>query len=184
MACVVGFGFIWITELISAIFHYSLIVGVCTWYFTSTNEERGTFSLCTGLWWAFRYNMGSLAFGSFILAVIWVLRIIFEYFAQKIEKMNQDNPAVKCILCACRCCLECCHKFVKFINQNAYVQMALTGHNFCSSAMSGFALAIKHSVSFIITNGIGYFLNILGKLAIACANTGVGYLILTKVPKY
>ena len=121
MGTVIVFGMFWIVELISAIFHYSLIVGVCTWYFTSTNEERGTFSLCTGFAWAFRYNMGSLAFGSFLLAVIWMLRMIFEYLANKIESMNKENSAVKCILCACRCCLDCCHKFVKFINQNAYV---------------------------------------------------------------
>lgn len=78
------FGLFWIAELIVAIFHYSLIVGVCTWYFTSTADSRGNFSLLKGIWWSFRYNLGSLALGSFILAVIWVIRIIFEYFEKKL----------------------------------------------------------------------------------------------------
>lgn len=78
------FGLFWIAELIAAIFHYALIVGVCTWYFTSTGDSRGNFSLLKGFWWSVRYNLGSLALGSFILALIWVVRILFEYFESKL----------------------------------------------------------------------------------------------------
>lgn len=85
------FGLFWIAELLAAIFHYALIVGVCTWYFTSTADSRGSFSLCKGFWWSFRYNLGSLALGSFILALIWVVRIVFEYFQKKLERMSGDN---------------------------------------------------------------------------------------------
>lgn len=77
---VYALGLFWIAELIAAIFHYALIVGVCTWYFTSTADSRGRFSLLRGFWWSIRYNLGSLALGSFILALIWMIRIVFEYF--------------------------------------------------------------------------------------------------------
>lgn len=73
------FGLFWVAELLSAIYQYTMIVAVCTWYFSSTHDTRGNFSLLRGLWWSIRYNLGSLALGSFILAVIWVIRMIFEY---------------------------------------------------------------------------------------------------------
>lgn len=77
-----------------------------------------------------------------------------------------------------RCCLDCCHRFVKFLNENAYIQIALTGDNFCSSAMQAFTLALKHSGSFFITNGIGMLISFLGKVTIAVANTLIGFLII------
>ena len=174
------FGFFWISELICAIFQYMLIVGVCQWYFTSTINSRGSFSIFKGLWWAFRYNLGSLAFGSFILAIIWSIRIVFEYVQKKLESIGGNNSALSCIKYIVRCCLDCCHRFVKFLNKNAYIQVALTGNNFCHSALSACALALKNSATFVITNGIGYLLSFLGKMSIAVGNTCIGYLIINQ----
>lgn len=78
-----------------------------------------------------------------------------------------------------RCCLDCCHRFIKFLNDNAYIQVALTGKNFCSSAMAAFVLALKNSASFVITNGIGTLIQFLGKLGISVGNTLVGYVMVT-----
>lgn len=158
-----------------------MIVGVCTWYFTSTADSRGSFSIFKGFWWSFRYNLGSLALGSFVLAVIWVIRIIFEYFEKKLQKWGGDNSVTKCATCAIRCCLDCCHRFVKFLNKNAYIQVALTGKNFCASAMAAFILALKNSSSFIITNGVGYLIQLLGKLSISVGNLLLAYVMLTQL---
>jgi solute carrier family 44 (choline transporter-like protein), member 2/4/5 len=79
-----------------------------------------------------------------------------------------------------RCCLACCHRFIKFMNKNAYIQVALTGKNFCDSGMNAMALALKNSGSFIITNGIGSFIGLLGKLSISLGNVLIAYLVLTK----
>lgn len=175
------FGLFWIVELLQAIFKFMLIVGVCTWYFTSTHDSRGRFSIFKGLWWAIRYNFGSLALGSFILAIIWTIRVIFEYLEKKTKNLFGDNAAANCLKNFIRCCLACFHRFVKFLNDNAYIQIALTGQNFCSSAMASFSLALKHSGSFFITNGIGMLISMLGKLSIAIGNTLIGYLMLSKI---
>ena len=152
------FVFFWVYELIQAVFSYVVIVAVCTWYFTSSNDSRGTFSLTRGFWWSIRYNFGSLLFGSFILAVIWVIRIVFEYVQEKLEKSSGNSQAVKFIGVCVSCCLDCFHRFIKFLNENAYIQMALTGDSFCTSAVNAFVLAIKNSGTFFITNGAGALL--------------------------
>jgi len=41
-----------------------------------------------GLWWAFRYNLGSLAFGSMLLAIVWMIRVIFEYLDKKLKSLS------------------------------------------------------------------------------------------------
>ena len=80
-----AFLFFWITAFIIASTQYVLIVAVVSWYFTQNEETRGNFSLLKGYWWSIRYNMGSLLFGSFIIAVIWLIRTIFEYINRKIQ---------------------------------------------------------------------------------------------------
>lgn len=171
-------------EFIQALFQYAVIVGTCTWYFTSTQDSRGNFSLCQGFLWGLKYNQGSLAFGSFLLAVIWVIRICMEILNKQMDKVKDNNPVAKCAINCTRCCLDCFHRFIKFVNENAYIQVALTGENFCTSAMSAFVLALKNAASFFITNGIGAFLFFLGKAAICILNTAVGYLIINNVEEF
>ena len=79
------FAFFWVYEFVQAVFSYVLIVAVSMWYFTSNQDTRGTFSMCTGFGWALFYNFGSLSLGSMILAIIWIIRITFEYIDSQLE---------------------------------------------------------------------------------------------------
>lgn len=73
------FYFFWVAALLVAATQYIIIVAVASWYFTQSDDKGGDFSLCRGLWWTLRYNLGSLMFGSFLMAVVWMIRTIFEY---------------------------------------------------------------------------------------------------------
>mmetsp|Transcript_10816 Transcript_10816/g.16437 ORF Transcript_10816/g.16437 Transcript_10816/m.16437 type:complete len:162 (-) Transcript_10816:21-506(-) len=110
-----------------------------------------------------------------------MVRMIFEYVEKKMKSLMGNNGAAKCIINCTRCCLDCCHRFVKFLNKNAYVQVALTGENFCSSAMAAFVLALKNSGSFLIVNGVGSLITFLGKMTIAAGNSAIAYIMLTKM---
>ena len=178
------FMFFWVFEFIQAVFNYTIIVAVCTWYFSSTNDISGNFSLTTGFIWSFRYNFGSLALGSFILAIVWIIRIIFEYIDDKMKTAKENNEVVRYISMCIRFVLDCFHRFIKFLNDNAYIQVALTGENFCSSAMAAFVLALKNASSFFITNGIGSLIHLLGKASIIIANVILGYFIIRFFPEF
>jgi choline transporter-like protein 2/4/5 len=67
--------------------------------------------------------MGSIAFGSFIIALVQLIRIIFEYYRRKIQAANKDNPVVKFLLCYTSYLLACLERCVKFITKNAYIQV-------------------------------------------------------------
>ena len=117
-----AFLFFWITAFIVACTQYILIVAVVSWYFTENANNRGNFSLLRGYWWSLRYNLGSLLFGSFIIAVIWMIRVIFEYINRKITQSNGGAmaPPMQAFMKCCRCALDCCHRFVKYVNMHAY----------------------------------------------------------------
>jgi len=85
------FYFLWIVAFSLAATQYVLIVAVASWYFTQNSDRRGDFSIMRGYYWLWRFNLGSVLFGSFLIAVVWFIRIIFEYISQK---MNQgcENP--------------------------------------------------------------------------------------------
>lgn len=185
MLAVHGFMYFWLMEFIQAFFNYALLTGVCTWYFTSSQDTRGNFSLKQGFWWGFRYNMGSLAFGAFLLAVVWTIKIVFEYINNQVSKLKGKNGGFANSIVNCtRCCIDCFHRFIKFLNDNAYAQMALTGESFCMSAMNACILALKNSGSFFIANGIGALIQSLGKGFISVCNTAIGYMVISKVPSF
>lgn len=171
-------------EFILAVFQYTLITGVCTWYFTSSQDTRGRFSLRQGFWWAFRYNQGSLALGSFLLAIIWTLRVTLEFLNNQIAKLKGKSGIAQTVVSCTRCCLDCFHRFIKFLNKNAYVMVVLNGEPFCTSAMQACILALKNSGNFFIAHGIGKVIHSLGKVFISVANTGIGYLVITYVPSF
>ena len=79
------------------------------------------------------------------------------------------------IINCCSLCLWCFEKFIKFINKNAYIQCAITSHNFCVSAKDAFFLITRNSFLFAIAGGIGAAFILLGKLFIAVLTTVAMY---------
>jgi hypothetical protein len=50
--------------------------------------------------------------------------------------------------------------------------------------MSAFVLALKHSGSFVVVNGIGALITFLGKITISVGNTVIAYIMLTQMSPY
>lgn len=179
------FYFFWISAFLVAAAQYVLIVAVCSWYFTEDAKSRGDFSILRGYHWLWRYNVGSILFGSFLIAVVCMIRLVFEYIERKMKSVNAQNGVapVQYLMTCVRCCLDCCHRFVKYINENAYCQVVLTGENFCTAAINGFLLIMKHSATFFFTRGIGSIFNLLGKLTVAVVNCILAYLMIYYLPQ-
>merc|ERR1711990_969875 len=106
---------------------------------------------------AFFYDVfGSIAFGSFLIAVCQMMRFLFEYYRKKIGTANQDNKVVKVLTCLTRYLLWLMDKCVKFISKTAYIQIALQNTWFFKSAWNGFALVIKNAHRFGASASIAY----------------------------
>lgn len=162
-----------------------VIAATCgQWYFSCTSDTDGSGSVLKGIKWVWRFHLGSLAMGAFLIALVQFIRIIFEYYKKQIEKANKENPAIKAILCCTSYLLDCLERFIKFITKNAYIQIALTGKSFCPAAWNGFFLVIQNAATFGTAGTIGFIMELLGVVFIAAANGLVIYALLHYVPAF
>jgi hypothetical protein len=121
MLCYMWFGIFWLMAFLISSNEFVIIVSTCTWYFSRKDIPDddgipGDSDVMKGFIWSIRYHPGSIAFGSFLLALVWVIRALFEYVGNAVEKASGENAATRCLLGCVRCCLDCFDRFVRFIN--------------------------------------------------------------------
>jgi solute carrier family 44 (choline transporter-like protein), member 2/4/5 len=123
------------------------------------------------------YHLGSIAFGSLIIAIVQIIRVIIEFVERKLKKAAGNNKVTKCIItfvsCCCKCFFWCLEKFLKFVNRNAYIMVAIYGRNFCVSAFDALKLLLANPLRTLVLNGVTSFILLLGSLLISI---GVGVL--------
>ena len=80
------FGSLWTNALLIAITTFVIASACAVWYFSKApGMEELDSPVCSGFWMTFRYHFGSLAFGSFILALVQFIQFLFEIFNRQIE---------------------------------------------------------------------------------------------------
>uniref|UniRef100_A0A8C2X502 Choline transporter-like protein n=1 Tax=Cyclopterus lumpus TaxID=8103 RepID=A0A8C2X502_CYCLU len=130
---------------------------------------------------AIRYHTGSLAFGALILSVAQLVRIILEYLEQKLRGV--DNSLSRFMMHCLQCCFWCLEKFIRYMNRNAYIMVAIYGKNFCTSAREAFFLLMRNVVRVAVLDRVTDFLLFLGKVLIAGGVGAIAYLFFTrKIP--
>ena len=128
------FGILWIVNFIKAKSSFITMVSASTYYFNSSPTKDGEAEVSLGFKFAYMYHLGSIAFGSFLIALIQFIRIVFMVIAEKAREASGDNPAVKIAIACADCLLRCLEKITDYINTMAYGFMAVSGDSFCSSA--------------------------------------------------
>ncbi|RXG67089.1 Choline transporter-like protein 2 [Armadillidium vulgare] len=160
------FAVIWTMLFVSAFCEY-VLAGAFASYYWSFNKPADipATPVIKSLGRTCRYHLGTIAFGSLIIAIVRFIRLIFEYIDHKIKKYA-DNFIVKMISCCFRCCLWCLEKFLKFINRNAYIYSAIYGTNFCTSARKAFSLLMRNIIRVVVLDKVTDFLLLIGKLVV------------------
>jgi hypothetical protein len=61
---------------------------VASWYFT---RDKTTLHLTVfeSIWRVIRYHLGTVAFGSFIIALVQMIRLIMKYIEKKAKKVGK-----------------------------------------------------------------------------------------------
>lgn len=70
---------------------------------------------------------------------------------------------------------------MQFINETAYIQIALRGKNFCMAAFDGFQAVINNGMRYLVVAGVGKLMMFLGRLLIAAGSTLAFYCLITFV---
>ncbi|NWI62722.1 CTL5 protein, partial [Todus mexicanus] len=140
-----AFVFLWLVNFAIALGQCTLAGAFASYYWASRKPaDIPLWPLFSSFGRAIRYHTGSLAFGALILAIVQLIRVILEYLDHKLK--GTQNSFTRFLLCCLKCCFWCLEKFLKFINRNAYIMIAIYGKNFCTSAKEAFFLLMRNVV--------------------------------------
>uniref|UniRef100_A0A671V0Q7 Choline transporter-like protein n=1 Tax=Sparus aurata TaxID=8175 RepID=A0A671V0Q7_SPAAU len=120
------FAFLWLVNFTIALGQCTLAGAFASYYWALKKpDDIPACPLYSSFSRAIRYHTGSLAFGSLILAVVQLARIVLEYLDHKLR--GSQNACARFLFCCLRCCFYCLERFIKFINRNAYIMIAIYG---------------------------------------------------------
>ncbi|XP_051243261.1 choline transporter-like protein 2 isoform X2 [Dicentrarchus labrax] len=159
------FLFFWCANFVTALGQMTLAGAFASYYWAFVKpDDMPAFPVFSSLGRSLRYHTGTLAFGSLILSIIQIIRVLLEYLDHKLQ--GAQNKCTKFLLCCLKCCFWCLEKFIKFINRNAYIMVAIYGKNFCTSARDAFFLLMRNMIRVAVLDKVTDFLLFLGKLLI------------------
>eukprot|EP01015_Nassula_variabilis_P032901 TRINITY_DN779_c0_g1_i6.p1 TRINITY_DN779_c0_g1~~TRINITY_DN779_c0_g1_i6.p1 ORF type:complete len:357 (-),score=60.90 TRINITY_DN779_c0_g1_i6:124-1155(-) len=169
------FGCFWNIALSLAFCEFILASACAIWYFQRQDKP---FYILPSIKRAIFNHLGSLAFGSFILAIVWTVKLWLEYLAE--QSRQAHNQVTEFIFRVLSYCVSCFERFIKFLNKNAYIQIAIQGKSFCESAAAALSLMIRNAVRFGVTSGLGEIFVFIGKALITAGAAAGGYFYVTK----
>uniref|UniRef100_A0A8C8DHM1 Choline transporter-like protein n=1 Tax=Oryzias sinensis TaxID=183150 RepID=A0A8C8DHM1_9TELE len=164
--------FLWCVNFVIALGQCTLAGAFASYYWAFNKPgDIPMFPVTGSFMRSLRYHVGSLAFGALILTLVQIVRILLEYIDHKTR--SAQNACARFILCCMKCCLWCLEKFIKFLNRNAYIMIAIYGKNFCVSAKNAFKLLMRNIIRVVVLDKVTDVLLFFGKLLVV---GGVGVL--------
>ena len=151
------FGMLWTVNFLAGISMMAISGTICAWYFSKpAHDAQGNLvegekydggsgsHLCAALSRTLRYYLGSVAVGSFLIAVVQMVRLAFAYLQNKLKDQAQKNMALKFLLYCVQCLLACLEALVKVVTRNSFIFIQLKGDSFCGAGSRVFMLIVKH----------------------------------------
>jgi hypothetical protein len=170
------FSFQWHNFFIVAVGQCTIAGAVGIWFFAKDKTAIFRSTITTGLKNALFWHSGSLAFGSLVLAIIATIKWVMAYLAKQAKQAK--NPVAEKIFQCLGYIIWCFEKCVKFLNKNAYIQIALMGTGFCKSAKNAFWLILRNAVRFMVICMLSFIVHFLAMALIISATAVAGYFIL------
>jgi hypothetical protein len=173
------FGFLWNMAFIRHMTILILAGAFGVWYWTPLpKKEAGEFhtehprpilsSVCRSI----TYHFGTVAFGSFIIAVIQFIQYVLEYIKKK-----QDSKYLKWIITCIQAYVKCFERVMEYISKCAYIVTACKGNMFCTAAWASFKFLWKHLGQHAVVQYISYFLLGLGKIFVVAFTLAISALL-------
>ena len=131
-----------------------------------------------------KYHIGSACLGSLVLASIAFVRAMLTYVQAKTTEAQQNNPALKALLCGCQCCLCCFDRCMKYMSSNAFIMVAIDGEPFCMMAWRAFTLLLSNGFRVGAAQSLSRITGGLAVLFIASCTTFIAAFCFTNLPMF
>eukprot|EP00927_Polykrikos_kofoidii_P076930 TRINITY_DN73945_c0_g1_i1.p1 TRINITY_DN73945_c0_g1~~TRINITY_DN73945_c0_g1_i1.p1 ORF type:complete len:628 (-),score=69.14 TRINITY_DN73945_c0_g1_i1:163-2046(-) len=180
------FMYAWTASYVHAISMFVTAYATGVWFFSPIVEGHKVlpdgntfcdFKLLCRAGCASLKHLGSFAFGSLILGTCQTISALSRCIS---SSGADDNPVGACV-CACtKCIARCLEDCVRFVSDNAYVQMALVGRNFCTSCTIGIGMVRRHPALYILVDRFSVLIRLIGPFAVGGIIGPLAWLLLTR----
>ncbi|CAG7662769.1 unnamed protein product [Allacma fusca] len=168
------FAFLWMSQFLVACQHVVVAGAISRWFFTRNKKQLGS-PLLISFQNLVRYHLGSVAFGSLIVALVKFIRYLVNAIKNRLP--NGGGKIGALFVACCNCFLWCLDKFIKYLSRNAYIEIAIYGYGFCPAAKRAFNIITSNALRLATINSIGDFVLFLAKITIVALTTLCGYYI-------
>lgn len=180
------FGLFWTFNWILAISQATIAGAIGSWYWTMPSDSASgnkksqlpKFTVFRSFYRILRYHLGSLAFGSAILAIVQSIRAFLLYVQAQLQKQSDTSKLAKYMLACLQCCFACVENVLRFLSKNAYIEIAAHGYGFCRACRQSFGLLVRNAVRVVVVDKVGDFLFFLGRVMITLVCGIVGAVLL------
>lgn len=194
------FAFLWVSHFAIACQHYVIGAAVSKWYF-STNRYNLHSPIGSSVSELILYYLGTVALGSFLVAVFKVVRIITRQIHYLVQRNCMTNPNSNSDGLAnsevvttnpSQLSTSCCGTFsyvwrmfiwffdniVMIINRDAYVEVAIYGHSFLGGAQKAFSVLASNPLRLLAIKSVSNVLLIVAKICVVFGTISMATILL------
>eukprot|EP00755_Sulcionema_specki_P017063 Sspe_Gene.63539::Locus_36528_Transcript_1_2_Confidence_0.667_Length_2853::g.63539::m.63539/K15377/SLC44A2_4_5; solute carrier family 44 (choline transporter-like protein), member 2/4/5 len=181
------FGFLWVANFLIAMAFFVISGVVIMWFWSASTvelvggeKEKSTppLAMKNAFCRMLRYHLGTLLFGSLLIAIIQFVRAVLLYIEQQLPEELKESAQFKIVKCLVHCFLAYLERVVKIINKNAYIICGIFGTNFCVSAKRAMGYLVANIARTAVLTSMGTVVMMLLKLFICGSNVYLAMLMI------
>ncbi|PPQ98607.1 hypothetical protein CVT24_003940 [Panaeolus cyanescens] len=121
-------------------------------------------------------SLGSIAFGSLIVAILDLLRLILNAIQHNANA--EGHPVEACLACCAACCVGIIQSLVEYFNRYAYIEIALYGKPYIAAAKDTWRLFKDRGIDALVNDSLVGMTLMWGGYAIGLLSVLFSYLYL------
>ncbi|KAH6913822.1 integral to plasma membrane protein [Coprinopsis sp. MPI-PUGE-AT-0042] len=173
------FSFIWTSQVIGNIALSTLAGGPYgSWYYFGPRSmgEMPKHPTLSAFGRASTLSLGSIAFGSLIVTILEMIRLILDTIRHNASA--EGNPVEALLACCASCIVGCIQGLVEYFNRYAYIEIALYGKAYIPAAKDTWRLFKDRGIDALVNDSLVGMTLMWGAYAIGLLCSLFGYLYL------
>jgi len=122
------------------------------------------------------FSLGSIAFGSLIVTLLELIKMILNAARQNANA--NGHPVEACLACCAECFIGCIEGMVQYFNRYAYIEIALYGKPYIAAAKDTWRLFTEKGIDALVNDSLVGMTLTWGAYAVGLACSLFGYLYL------
>ena len=172
----IAFGFVWTVEVLIA-YSFMVLSFCCVyWYYSTRCNPRSKLevkdkymprgSLHRSFSWSVFYHLGSIALGSFLVAILQIIQVAVRVINYQATRILQKNDVNRFLFYVSDFLVTICKKILDVATKNSYVFICITSRCFCLASKESFKLLNGRFITFVFLQMIKELLFLIGKVLV------------------